>query len=1505
MNASHSLNPIRAVPVVFALILNVVIGPLGPAIQSGLMGPTSALAYVGDATTFELDGNATTQSSHDWDQVYADKLAGNTATSGADNLVWVADTFGQGDDILTGGSTKDTQDLSSWLWKQSSTTSVQDKDDIENAFAAAYTASNGHTVGVFGLDRYSIAGDATAGFWFFKNAIAKTGNGSGNGTGFTGVHAEGDILVVIDFTNGGAQGTATVYKWHNGALTLDTSGTECDGSSQSACAITNLSEVASPWPYTPKSGTANKFPADDKGGAGALYEGGIDLTALGLDTGCFSSFLAETRSSQEPSSTLSDFVMGNFSFCETPNLGTQVSSGSIDMGDSVTDTATLSGNKGPVTGTVDFFVCGPNNSATACTSGGASAGANKAIVNGSASSDAVTPTQPGWYCFRAEYTPAQGSKYLATSHTNATTECFQAKPAVIHVTKTADAASVSAGEQIGFHVTISNSGSGTAKGLSFSDALPAGTGVDWSIESSDAGWSITGSPPNEHLVYSGTTMAAGASSTVHVVSATTKDSCKEYDNTASVSTTNDGSDEASAATTVLCPSIHVTKTADAASVSAGTQIGFHVTVSNSGQGKAFGVTLTDALPGGNGGTPVHWAIDGSTGNPASFAISGADGSQQLTLAGQPITMNAGASLTVHIVAATSSTSCAAYDNTASVTTTNDGSDQASASTEVLCPSIHIVKTADAASVSAGSPIGFSVTVSNTGEGNAAGVTLSDALPGGNAGSPVHWTIDGSTGNPASFSITGADGSQHLVLAGQPITLNAGASLTVHVVAATTGESCATYDNSASVTTTNDSSDQASAETEVLCPDVTVLKTADNGTISAGDTAAYTIVVSNIGAGVAKSVTLIDNVPAGVSWSEDSPDCTVNNTTHVLACSFGDLAPQASRTIHLSGVTDAADCGELPNTAVVAATNEASADTDNNESSALIVVECPDLQATKTADANPVNAGDPIGFTISVMNDGDGTAHGVVLNDPLPKGSGLDWSIADQPNGNPCSITGTVGGQTLVCSFGDLGSGQGVSVHVVSDTSKADCGTYHNVATVTASNNETLQPSADVTVQCPGLNISKVAADGSINGGDSASFTIVVWNAGPGTALNVHLDDPLPGGLAWTDDSASCDVVGGDLQCDFGDLGITTMQNSPARVTVTAPTTRQDCGTLNNVATASADNADSVQASASIDVTCPLIAITKSNDQPEPVLPGTEVTYTLKVSVSEGPATDVTVVDTLPAGLDDPTAISDGGTWTGADRTITWHFASLPNGDKFLSYKAAVSQTDENGDSLTNNVYVTGGNTQCPDSESLTDECQSTSNVTVRLPSLVIDKKADIDEVHFVFKADGSLKSVTPANRQVTWTLTYTLANGPVTNAVICDPLPAHLTFVSASDGGVLADGSGSCPAGNVEWDLGTLSSSGSVTFVTTVDLDAPDGPIDNVASIVSDQTPKDTGEDSIRVTSEQVQAATPTPSVPNTAMALGQNGAPIQIPVELLILFFIGSLGTLTFANVRAVRRRR
>ena len=341
-----------------------------------------------------------------------------------------------------------------------------------------------------------------------------------------------------------------------------------------------------------------------------------------------------------------------------------------------------------------------------------------------------------------------------------------------------------------------------------------------------------------------------------------------------------------------------------------------------------------------------------------------------------------------------------------------------------------------------------------------------------------------------------------------------------------------------------------------------------------------------------------------------------------------------------------------------------------------------------------------------------------------------------------------------------------------------------MADVTSDNHEELNPSDDVTVECPGLNISKLADNGQIVAGETASYTIVVWNAGPGLALDASWSDELPHGVSWSvqlinpdgDDAcaSSIDSEGNQAaSCQFGDLAVTSMEDGK-QIVVSGETDREDCAGLDNTAFAFASNADTVQASALIGVRC---------------------------------------------------------------------------------------------------------------------------------PELVIEKSADTEEVHFVFDADGDLLSVEP--EQVTWTLTYTLTNGPVTNAVITDPLPDFLVFVSASDGGAYDEATRT-----ITWELGDLSVDGSdtVSFVTTVDPDAPEGdPILNVATIVSNETPEDDGEDSIIVTSESELGGNPTPepSVPNTAIVFGPAGEPVSIPVELLAFVFIGSLGALAFANVRATRRRR
>ncbi|HEX9098040.1 MAG TPA: sortase, partial [Candidatus Dormibacteraeota bacterium] len=426
-----------------------------------------------------------------------------------------------------------------------------------------------------------------------------------------------------------------------------------------------------------------------------------------------------------------------------------------------------------------------------------------------------------------------------------------------------------------------------------------------------------------------TTLASLATFSVHITATTSAAECTLYANTATATTTNDGGGNSSATITCNLASITVTKTADAPSVSAGTPIGFTVTLTDAGAGTATGVTLTDALPGGNALTPVHWSIDSSTGNPAAFSISGPDGSQALSLAGQPISLGPGASLSVHVTAPTTATSCAVYNNSASVTTTNDGSDSMPASETVLCANVTILKTRDAVVVNAGDPIGFTVTVSNTGAGTATGVTVSDPLPAG-GGSGLSWSIDIQS-NPGLCSVTGSKPSQ--VLSCGPISLGAGGSFNVHITATTSAGECTIYDNTATATTTGYSGVNSSAIIVCRPANVTIFKSADAASVSAGTPIGFTVTVRNRGAGIAKGVMVSDPLPAGsgsgLTWSINSQTnaglCSINPATapQTLSCGPTNVAGGTSFSVHITATTSAGECTLYANTASVTTTNDGS------------------------------------------------------------------------------------------------------------------------------------------------------------------------------------------------------------------------------------------------------------------------------------------------------------------------------------------------------------------------------------------------------------------------------------------------------------------------------------------------------------------------------------------------------------------------------------------------------
>ena len=276
-----------------------------------VMLPARAGGALPSPEIFQLDGNVLTQAADgpgdDWDKVV-------TNTSSAFSKSFIPEPIeGPANDVTYFAiGQKDTDDIPSW---NACGNGAPGKDELDNAMAAAYTdPSNQHTILYFGADRDSTNGDSNIGFWFNQDSAFGL-----NKCGFNGKHQTGDLFVVSAFTNGGSQPTVDVYQWQGAALnTTPIASGQSDCSTEPngnlACGIVNKATITTPWSYqgtTPGSIPANGF-----------FEGGIDLTQLaqGAAIPCFTSYLADTRTSQTLTATAKDFAFGNLNSCGSIEL---------------------------------------------------------------------------------------------------------------------------------------------------------------------------------------------------------------------------------------------------------------------------------------------------------------------------------------------------------------------------------------------------------------------------------------------------------------------------------------------------------------------------------------------------------------------------------------------------------------------------------------------------------------------------------------------------------------------------------------------------------------------------------------------------------------------------------------------------------------------------------------------------------------------------------------------------------------------------------------------------------------------------------------------------------------------------------------------------------------------------------------------------------------------------------------------------------------------------------
>jgi hypothetical protein len=454
---------------------------------------SGALAGVSTNGLFQLDGNSLVVDSNtastaeeekcatgaqDWSALWAQSEfnpanASPSATPcGSEGFTFVNDKVGKEGDTTywSGGGSKDAYDPSLGQWQWASNDVSPDKNDIVNAFAAKYQDSSKNSILYFGDDRFATNGDAQMGFWFLQEASCLEGpvgetkgncpeslEGGANAgkfvnpkTGQLVKHKNKDILVLVNYNKGGTIGLSGIYEWQkegtgkqNGeaALIVKAEGADCKEATTTAnfCAIASkegaLLKKDPIWPFKTKSGSSEYE-------ASSFMEGGVNLSALGLGSVCFPTFIAETRSSSGPETGLSlqaqlkDLAFGKFQSCTSETKTTpenekgepiktvSIGTGTVNVKDSAEVTV-----KGAETwsGKVTFYLCGPLASGTCdgVTNLGAKIG-EMPVSNSEnvVTSPAVTITSVGRYCWRGVFTDGE----IPGSKDSSEKECFTVTP---------------------------------------------------------------------------------------------------------------------------------------------------------------------------------------------------------------------------------------------------------------------------------------------------------------------------------------------------------------------------------------------------------------------------------------------------------------------------------------------------------------------------------------------------------------------------------------------------------------------------------------------------------------------------------------------------------------------------------------------------------------------------------------------------------------------------------------------------------------------------------------------------------------------------------------------------------------------------------------------------------------------------------------------------------------------------------------------------------------------
>jgi uncharacterized repeat protein (TIGR01451 family) len=585
------------------------------------------------------------------------------------------------------------------------------------------------------------------------------------------------------------------------------------------------------------------------------------------------------------------------------------------------------------------------------------------------------------------------------------------------------------------------------------------------------------------------------------------------------------------------------------------------------------LTLTDTVPA---------AILNAVFTPSAGSYNSGTGAWTgLSLAtGQSVTLTLAGTVNPTVTGSLANTATVAPP--AGVTDPVAGNDS-STDTDALTPQadLGVVKTDGQTSAIPGTPISYTMTVTNNGPSTVPSLTLTDAVPAAIL-SPVFTPSAGSY-NSGTGAWTGLN-----LATGQAVTLTLAG--TVSPTATGTLANTATVTPPAGVTDPVAGND-SSTDTDALTPraDLGVVKTDAQTTAVPGLPIAYVITVTNNGPSTVGALTLTDAVPAAILNPVFTPSTGSYNSV-TGAWTGLNLATGQNITLALAGTVSPSATGTLVNTATVAPPagvtdsvpgNDSSTDTDTLTPEA-------DLGVTLTDSPDPVTGVQTLTYTIAVTNAGP-SAPSVVVTQTLPgsvtflSASGTGWSCGEA-------------GGVVTCTRPSLATGAAPAI-TVQVTAPPVGPTLTSTVTVSsgatdpvpANNSDTEQTTVTAV---PVADLSVTLDDGGVTAlwNRTLRYTILVRNLGPDPVTGATVTDAFPAslsGLAWTcaaSAGSSCTAAGTG---SINDAAVNLLTSGTATYTATGLVVYGTAGPITDTASASSTVYDPNTANNSATINTPV------------------------------------------------------------------------------------------------------------------------------------------------------------------------------------------------------------------------------------------------------------------------------------------------------------------------------